>query len=68
MASVPEALIPSNQLPTTYYEWKPETVVIAPEPALIDVATEQQKTVEELKQVVADLTALVQQLVKREQI
>ena len=46
--------------PHLYYEVKVEPAVLAPEVPVIP--TEQQKTVEELKQVVADLTALVKQL------
>jgi len=52
-----------EQKPHLYYECKPENVVLAP--FVPPIATEQQKTVEELKQVVVDLTALVQQLLKK---
>jgi hypothetical protein len=45
------------------YEVKVEGGKLAPEPPVVPLRSdEQQKTVEELKQVVADLTALVQQL------
>lgn len=45
------------------YEVKVEGGNLAP--FVTPIATEQQKTVEELKQVVVDLTALVQQLLKK---
>lgn len=59
MDTLPDDMAAFNQRPSTYYEWKPETVIMAPEH--VPIATEQQKTVAELKKVVADLTALVQQ-------
>lgn len=58
-----ESLFPVNQLPESYYEVKVEGGNLAP--FVPPIATEQQKTVEELKQVVVDLTALVQQLLKK---
>lgn len=45
----PEPLsIPFNQRPTSYYEWKPETVIIAPElPAVIVTPHENRIIIEE---------------------
>jgi hypothetical protein len=48
------------------YEVEVEGGNLAPEPPAVPLRSdEQQKTVEELKQIVADLTALVQQLLKK---
>jgi hypothetical protein len=49
--------------PSIYFCEKHEPVVLSPLPPIAPLRSdEQQKTVEELKQIVADLTALVQQL------
>lgn len=58
-----EELKPLPPPPHLYYEVKVEPAVLAPQQPI--APTEQQKTVEELKQVVVDLTALVQQLLKK---
>ena len=48
------------------YEVKVEGGKLAPEPPAVPLRSdEQQKTLEELRQIVADLTALVQTLVKK---